>query len=128
MPVPRRVRRQNETVAAVIQLLQERWPACFAVLETRRRPLKIGIHNEILEALDGAITQAELRRALGCYTANSVYLQHMTAGATRVDLDGRQAGRVTREEAEYAVTALRFARSNEVYARTAAKQRGKRTF
>ena len=60
-PAPRR---PDQTVAAVLQLLQEQWPKCFAVLETRRRPLKVGIHNEILEALSGAVTQAELANAL----------------------------------------------------------------
>jgi ProQ/FINO family len=55
-------------VDAAIALLAETWPACFSVYERRRRPLKPGIHRDILAALDGATTSQELRRALGLYT------------------------------------------------------------
>jgi hypothetical protein len=39
--------RPDETRAA-IALLAETFPKCFAVFEQRRRPLKVGIHNDIL--------------------------------------------------------------------------------
>jgi hypothetical protein len=56
---------QDATVAAVIAVLAEMFPKCFSVYEGRRRPLKIGIHRDIGAALDGAVTPAELHRALG---------------------------------------------------------------
>ena len=57
-------RRRNLAADAAIALLTERWPLCFSVYERRRLPLKIGIKDEILAALDGAITPAELGTAL----------------------------------------------------------------
>ena len=57
-------RRQNKRRAdAVIELLAETWPECFSIWEKRRRPLKIGIHRDVLAALDGAVTPVELSRA-----------------------------------------------------------------
>jgi sRNA-binding protein len=36
---------------AVIELLAEVYPACFAVLELRRKPLAIGIYTSLQDAL-----------------------------------------------------------------------------
>jgi ProP effector len=89
-------------VAAVLILLAERWPRCFFIYERRRRPLKIGIHLDILATLDSAVTEIELGTALACYVANRCYRLAMTAGAPRIDLDGNPAGEVTAEQAETA--------------------------
>jgi ProP effector len=93
-------------VDAAIALLAETWPACFSVFEQRRRPLKIGIHSQIIAALDGAITPSELRRTLGYYTSNRWYLRATVAGAARIDLAGNPAGTICAEEAAAAVTRL----------------------
>lgn len=95
---PAAKRLPNPTVAAVIALLSERWPCTFSILEKKRQPLKVGIFSEILVALDGAITHAELSRALGCYVANGVYLSRLREGAARIGLDGAAAGEVTKAE------------------------------
>ena len=94
-------RREARAVAArgVIELLAERWPAAFAVFEERRRPLKIGIHDDIIAALDGAVTAAEIGGALRYYTQNSSYLDGLRSGAPRVGLDGKSAGEVTAAQA-----------------------------
>jgi sRNA-binding protein len=68
-------KRRDTTAAAVISLLAETWPKCFSVYQGRRRPLKIGIHNDILAAVDGALTPLELSKALGAYCANGAYLR-----------------------------------------------------
>ena len=94
--------RPDLTVEAVIHLLAEMWPKAFAVHEARRKPLKVGIHTEIMEALAEAITAAELSKALGCYTHNVGYLRSMKAGAERIGLDGKPAGAVDREQAWHA--------------------------
>src|SRR5579862_9472275 len=87
----------------VIKLLAERWPRAFAVRESKRRPLKVGIHADLLAALDGAMTAADLGDALGDYTKSSGYIRRITrAGAERIDLDGAPAGEVTPEEANQA--------------------------
>lgn len=97
---------RDTTVAAVIALLAETFPKCFSVYEGRRRPLKIGIHTDILAAVDGALTPLELRKALGVYCANGAYLHSSQEGAQRIDLDGNPAGIVTAEESQHAKARL----------------------
>jgi sRNA-binding protein len=99
----------NPTVAAVIALLAERWPGAFSIHEKKRRPLKIGIHLDVMAAIDGAITHAELSRALGCYVANGAYLSRLREGAKRIALDGEPSGTVTAEQENYAKILLSMA-------------------
>ena len=80
-----------------LTLLAERFPNCFSV-EGRREPLKVGIHADILAALNGAIGRDELRRVLASYTGQSTYLRGVVSGAYRRDLDGKPASVVTPEE------------------------------
>jgi ProP effector len=86
-------------IGALITLLAERWPKCFSVYERRRRPLKIGIHRDVIAALGDAVTAIELSSALGVYCANASYLRSMVPGTIRIDLDGNPAGAVTEDEA-----------------------------
>jgi mono/diheme cytochrome c family protein len=71
----------DQTIAAVLELLAETWPKCFSIYEARRQPLKVGVHHDILAALDGAVTAAELSRALRVYTGNKVYRSRVRPGA-----------------------------------------------
>jgi ProP effector len=89
--------RSKPQAAAVIELLAETFPRCFVVHEARRRPLKIGIHQDILSRLHGAVTAAELSLALSIYCGNKVYKHRLRPGAVRVDLNGEQAGVVASE-------------------------------
>jgi ProP effector len=86
-------------IQAVLDLLAVRWPKTFSVYEARRRPLKIGIHGDILAALDGGITPDELKLALAHYCRNPVYLRKILPGTWRYDLDGNHVGEVTANEA-----------------------------
>ena len=95
---PAAKRLPNPTVAAVIALLAERWPVTFSIREARRKPLKIGVHLEIISALDGVVTKAELSTALACYVANPTYLSRLREGAKRIALDGAAAGEVTKAQ------------------------------
>jgi ProP effector len=90
---------RNPSIAAVIELLAETWPYCFSIYENRRRPLKIGIHHDILAALDGAISAEELEQALRCYVSNKVYRARLATGAIRVGLEGLPAGTVAEKDA-----------------------------
>jgi sRNA-binding protein len=73
------------------------------VYEQRRRPLKLGIHRDILAVLEGIVTVQELRSALRCYVGYPWYLHAaMTPGAVRIDLDGNPSGAVSAEEADAA--------------------------
>ena len=96
----------DATGAAVITLLAESFPKCFSVYQPRRRPLKLKIHLDIQAALDGAITPAELHRALGLYCSNEAYLDHTRTGAWRLDLDGNPAGTVTADDEAHAKATL----------------------
>jgi ProP effector len=97
---------EPNTTATAIALLAETYPRCFAVYQARRRPLKIGIHKDILRELDGALTPDELSAALRYYTGNKHYLLALRPGAQRVDLDGEPAGAVTEDQAQAAAAAL----------------------
>src|SRR5262245_8233047 len=96
----------NQAVTAAIALLAETFPQCFSVYEGRRRPLKLKIHLDIQAALNGAITPADLHRALGLYCSNEAYLGNTRKGAWRLDLDGNPAGTVTADEEAHAKATL----------------------
>src|SRR5258707_14705550 len=87
--------------ADLIAILAEWFPSAFFVYGRRRRPLKFGIHTDILERTAGAIEPKELAGALRFYVGNVGYLRAaMQPGAARVDLDGMPCGIVTSEQAE----------------------------
>jgi sRNA-binding protein len=81
----------------VIKLLSEKYPRTFSCVDRERKPLKIGIHLDILAALGEAITPDELKQALKVYTSNGHYKGQLILGATRYDLNGAPCGRVTAE-------------------------------
>jgi ProP effector len=90
--------RKQQLAGAVLELLSEKFPACFQIFEQRRRPLKVGIHRDIIAVIDG-VTEKELGRALHVYVANQTYKSRLVAGADRIGLDGLPAGIVAPEEA-----------------------------
>jgi ProQ/FINO family len=93
-------------VLPLLTALAAAFPNAFSLHEGRRRPLKIGIHHDLL-VLGGAERSRELSAALRSYTLNRAYLRAMRPGAVRVDLDGNPAGRVTDEDAARARDACR---------------------
>jgi len=97
---------RREAIAAAIALLAKLYPKCFSVYERKRKPLRVGIHANLLAALDGALTPAGLHAALRFYVGNPAYLRAMLCGAWRIDLDGQVAGVVTLDEEAHAKAAL----------------------
>jgi sRNA-binding protein len=78
--------------AKTLDVLRERFPACFAPLTQRHRwPLKVGVHIDIQAAVPD-LSSVAIRQALGFYTGAAGYLELMTAGRPRIGLDGRPAG------------------------------------
>jgi ProP effector len=80
---------------AALARLTEAFPQTF-VLEKHRphRPLKVGIAADI----PARCPDLELRllsEILSSYALRVMYLQSVVAGAARVDLDGKEAGKVT---------------------------------
>src|SRR5262245_7272860 len=61
-----------------------------------RQPLKIGIHRDVLAALE--VPEKDLARALRIYVSNRVYRDRLRVGATRIDLNGNPAGVVTPDQ------------------------------
>lgn len=80
-------------------LLRERYPALFAAADPK--PLKIGIHKDLLER-HPELDLSGLKRALTLYTGRFSYQKLLKAGAVRFDLDGQPAGEVTEEQVEIA--------------------------
>lgn len=83
---------------AGITQLAERFPKCFTVLGCSRRPLKIGVNSDVVAAMAGEMTAAEVGAALKRYVCEIGYQRAMVAGAARIDLQGNPAGTVTESE------------------------------
>jgi len=85
----------NETIAA----LAEKYPRCFALLETKRRPLANRIHDALLATV-APDERGTILFALRIYTSNMRYLARCVENAPRIDLSGKIAGRVTARTGE----------------------------
>jgi sRNA-binding protein len=119
---PAQACRQPELLALLIEL----FPACFTM--TGRRPLKIGVHRDIIDRVD-EIDRRQLNRAFGWYCGSIHYLKATVEGTERVDLDGNSAGLITAEEAAYAkatLAGLNNKINEKVWARVLAKRRAHR--
>jgi sRNA-binding protein len=86
----------------IIGLLVGRYPKCFFTYEAKRKPLKVGILNDLLARLDSVITRHELVAGLHFYCNNLTYLRKCTLHAGRIDLDGVVTSTVDEKEATYA--------------------------
>jgi sRNA-binding protein len=93
---------QAEYDAAVELLFQlrARFPDVIGPVNRHfgRRPLKIGIHNDIAALLPEAQAQT-IGLAMRLYTTHSGYRRALVEGAPRVDLNGTQVSSVTAEDA-----------------------------
>ena len=115
---------------AIITYLAEKFPLCF-VLEGEAKPLKIGLFQDLAEALqdDERVSKTQLRQALRQYTSNWRYLYGCREGAVRVDLQGNPAGVLDAEHVAHAAQQLaeakaRFAEKRK--AEAAAKKHNKK--
>jgi ProP effector len=108
--------KQQRLTAALelIGVLAERFPAAFAIKPSYRRPLKLGIHVDILAQLSDMIAPRDLSNALRSYTSNRCYLHScLTAGTPRIDLNGEVAGQVTESEAAHAAERLNLQKARQ---------------
>lgn len=121
----RREKRVNKIAQqkSTLTYLAEKFPQCF-VLDGEARPLKIGIFQDLVEALgnDENVSNTQLRQALRHYTSNWRYLHGCKEGAVRIDLNGNDAGILELEHVEHAQKELAQAK-----ARVAERQAIKRT-
>lgn len=96
----------------IIAYLAEKFPLCF-VLEGEAKPLKIGLFQDLAEALqdDERVSKTQLRQALRQYTSNWRYLYGCREGAVRVDLQGNPAGVLDTEHVAHAAQQLAEAKA-----------------
>ncbi|MDL2191724.1 ProQ/FINO family protein [Cobetia sp. LC6] len=83
---------------ALLKQWYKRYPDTF--FKGHTRPLKIGIHIELLE--NEPWDDKLVRRALAGYVHLPRYLKAVRAGTQRVDLSGQSVGAVTEDEARHA--------------------------
>src|SRR5262249_39875233 len=93
-----KLKRKHQAGDDTISKLAQLYPRAFFVFEMRRRPLKVGIHNDLMAVLPWRV----LRYALMRYTGNTAYLRALRTGVARVDLQGNVVGTVTADEAAQA--------------------------
>src|SRR5260221_329942 len=98
--------KKQEAAAAVIDTLAEKWPNAFFADPQKRRPLKVGVRLDILQALPG-VNKKTLSAALRFYTRHPCYVQAVVKGQARVDLSGVEVGPVSERDREMAAAELR---------------------
>jgi ProP effector len=98
---------KNGEAQATIARLAELFPKAFFVYEARRRPLKVGIYNDLAAKVAGVITPDELKLALRSYTRNVGYQKAMAQpGSMRIDIGGNSVDAVTPEQGASAAKAV----------------------
>lgn len=75
-------------------------------VDTKRRPLKIGIAADIIAAVGNTIAPAAVKAALRVYTGSTGYLSRVLTGAWRLDLAGDKADVVTADDEAHAKARL----------------------
>ena len=91
-------RAREEWLPALI----DRYPETFFEDPKARKPLKIGIHKDILADEGNQLASYQLTSALRWYTGALGYQLSIKAEAERIDLAGQSAGQVSAEDAKAA--------------------------
>jgi sRNA-binding protein len=91
-------RKKLELIAATRLILVEKFPAAFLPKGAQKKPLKVGISDEVIAGLPD-VDPRYLRWAITDYCVGPKYLRNMREGARRIDLAGNEAGEVTASEA-----------------------------
>lgn len=106
-PAPARpaAKQQNpvDPVVHTIGKLQKRFPLAFPKNPAPKVALKIGILDDLLkQAGELKLTEQEVRDAVSTWCRGSRYWASLTEGASRVDLNGAETGKVTASESAFA--------------------------
>lgn len=86
------------------------FPACFAPKGGKKKPLKIGIRQDLMaQAREHfpSMSRRLIDNFLVDYCGGHNYLKAVTKGAARIDLSGSFSGFVSDEEAKFAASRLR---------------------
>ncbi len=113
------VRVNKPTIPPVLSLLCREFPKTFDV--EMRKPLKVGIHKDILLAFrdNPDVNEESLSRALKYYTRGLKYQRNLVNDIHRVDLKGDNVGAITElnkttalEFVKYCLKRIKKAREN----------------
>jgi ProP effector len=87
----------QEVIRDLIDMLVAKYPATFSIKD--RKPLKIGIHKDLIAAEPeiAALGFPARRKLLSTYCGHRFYLKNVIAGVDRVDLNGEPTGKPTDE-------------------------------
>ena len=105
-----KVKASPDVGVKMMRALCESFPAAFNL--SRPKPLKLHIDRDLLAS--GGLSQDVIGQGLACYTGRSRYLDSLTVGATRIDLEGKPAGTVSEHhagEAKHRLAALQKRRT-----------------
>lgn len=91
----------NQNAEPTLALLRELFPQTFFIDEKAIKPLKVGIHKDLFDALEGKITRMSIRGALALYTQSPAYKPCIQPGAERIDLEGKVCGVIEEPYQEY---------------------------
>lgn len=99
----------------VIQALSEVYPKTFFVTPQQRRPLKPSIINdpEKEKANEPSLAQYDLRAAVEWYMSHFGYERACTPGAKRINLEGKEVGKVTLSEVREAEERIAFSKEQQ---------------
>lgn len=90
-----------DPIVPVIGQLQKQFPKAFPKNPAPKLPLKLGIHRDLLERSEQlGISKKVLREAIKTWCWGNRYWAAVVEDAVRVDLEGAEAGKVTKAEAE----------------------------
>lgn len=90
----------------MLPVLVRAFPKAFFPRGQNCMPLRVGIFEALDAALPPEIDRSRLKLYLGIYTKQPRYLRELIKGATRIDLNGKPAGRVSAKEAASAAARL----------------------
>ncbi|RQS65670.1 ProQ activator of osmoprotectant transporter prop [Burkholderia sp. Bp8963] len=89
-----------DPVVVAIGKLQRRFPLAFPKNPAPKVPLKVGIWADLAnEAQAAGLSEAELRDAMATWCRGNRYWSCLVEDAVRVDLQGNEAGRVSKDDA-----------------------------
>ncbi|MGX4848953.1 fertility inhibition protein FinO (plasmid) [Enterobacter cloacae] len=116
--IPRPVYRKAMPLKEAISLLQAHWPGL--VDEGKPQLLAVNIRQTLLEDIrqrELGLSTKKLKQCLAAITRSDEYLDAMTVGAWRKNVDGQPVAAITPDEAAFAQT-----RKAQEHARRARKQ------
>jgi ProP effector len=107
------MRKKEKLIAAEMRsVLVARFPLAFMPKGAWKKPLKIGIFDDILKRCP-ELNEEAVKFALIDYCNGVKYLRNMIANTMRVDLDGTPSSQITPDEQQHSFEKLERKRRNK---------------